>query len=117
MMDVGRVCVKIAGREAGKVAVLVGAPEGNFVLVDGQVKRRKCNIHHLEPLAQVLHVKKGASHADVVKELKSLKVDVLEKKAKAKKVKPVKVRKKKVAVEKKQENKGKEKKVKEKAKP
>jgi large subunit ribosomal protein L14e len=54
MMERGRVVVKIAGREAGKYAVILENKEDGFVLITGPkaitgVKKRKCNIEHLEP--------------------------------------------------------------------
>jgi len=54
MLELGRIVLKIAGREAGKYAVIVEKLDDNFVLVTGpksitRVKRRKCNIDHLEP--------------------------------------------------------------------
>ena len=54
MIEPGRVCLKIAGREAGKYCVIIERIDDNFVLVTGpksitRVKRRKCNIDHLEP--------------------------------------------------------------------
>jgi large subunit ribosomal protein L14e len=54
MMERGRVVVKIAGREAGKYAVIIENKEDGFVLITGPksitgVKRRKCNIEHIEP--------------------------------------------------------------------
>ena len=54
MLDVGRICMKIAGREAGCYCVIVDKIDDNFVLITGpktvtRVKRRKCNIDHIEP--------------------------------------------------------------------
>lgn len=54
MLEPGRIVLKIAGREAGKYAVIVDAVKDNFVLITGPksitgVKRRKCNIDHIEP--------------------------------------------------------------------
>jgi len=72
MMEVGRLCVKIAGREAGKKCVVVELIDKTFALVDGQVRRKKCNLSHLEPLDTVLKIKKGASSGDVAKEFKKL---------------------------------------------
>lgn len=100
MIEVGRLCVKTAGREAGLKAVVVDIVDETFVLIDGQVKRKRCNVVHLEPLKEKIAIKKGASHADVVKEFKKLKIEIKEKKArKPKKEKPVKQRKKKEKVE------------------
>ena len=72
MFDVGRLCIKIAGREAGKYCVVIKKLEDNFVLVTGprsvtQVKRRKCNILHLEPLKETLKIKADASDEEVIK--------------------------------------------------
>jgi len=72
MLDVGRVCVKTAGREAGKYCVIVKNVDLNFVMVTGpqeltKVKRRKCNIAHLEPLPQTFKIPNDATDADVLK--------------------------------------------------
>lgn len=71
-MEVGQLCVKIAGRDAGKKCVVVDVLDKNFVLIDGETRRRKCNILHIEPLEQTVDVKKGASHELVAKALESL---------------------------------------------
>ena len=84
MIEVGRVCVKIAGRDAGLKCVIVDVLGKNTVLVDGQTRRRKCNMAHLEPLAQTLKIEKGASHEKVVSAFKEIDVVIVEKKSKAK---------------------------------
>jgi len=92
--DIGRVCVKIAGRDAGMRCAVIEVLDNNNVLVDGQTRRRKCNILHLEPTEQLLSIDKGASHADVISAFKSIGVEIKEKvgKAKEKKEKPSKKR-------------------------
>jgi large subunit ribosomal protein L14e len=98
-MDVGTVCIKTAGKDAGKKVVVVDSMEGNFVLIDGPIKRKRCNIAHLEPTLHKFDLKKNASHAEVVKEFKKLKIDIKETKPKTKKApKPVRQIKKKEAV-------------------
>lgn len=82
--DVGRLCVKIAGRDAGATCVIVDTVDAHTVLVDGQTRRRKCNTLHLEALPTVLSIKKGASHGDVEKEFKKLNLPVLNTKPKKK---------------------------------
>jgi len=62
MIDIGRICVKIAGRDAGKKCVIIDTVDKNTVLIDGETRRRKCNIAHLELLEQTVKVSKGASH-------------------------------------------------------
>lgn len=76
MMDVGRVCVKIAGRDAGLRCVVVEVIDSNYVMIDGQTRRRKCNIKHLEPLPITLPVKKGASHDKVATAFKTMNIAV-----------------------------------------
>jgi large subunit ribosomal protein L14e len=119
MIEIGRLAVKIAGRDAGGICVVIDVLDKNFVLIDGQVRRRKCNIIHLEPLDNVIKVKKKASHEDVVNAFKELEIEVTERKPKQKTERPRKQRKKKAKkeeLEKKVEKKGllKKKEVKEK---
>jgi large subunit ribosomal protein L14e len=76
LISVGRVCKKVAGREAGKSCVIVEIIDKNFVVIDGpKVKRRRCNIKHLEPLDKVIDIKEGASHEEVVKKLKEIGIE------------------------------------------
>jgi large subunit ribosomal protein L14e len=84
MIEIGRVCVKIAGRDAGLKCVVVEDLGKNLVLVDGQTRRRKCNVAHLEPLNQKFDISKGASHDQVVKAFKAVEVSIVERKSKAK---------------------------------
>jgi large subunit ribosomal protein L14e len=72
MLEVGRICVKTAGREAGSKCVVVEVIDKNFVVIDGNLRRKRCNITHLEPLTQIAEIKKGASHDEVAKALETL---------------------------------------------
>ena len=57
-IEVGRICVKIAGREAGEKCVIVEIIDDNYVEVVGStIKNRKCNIKHLEPVDQKIEIK------------------------------------------------------------
>lgn len=57
-IEVGRVCIKTAGREAGEKCVIVEIIDEKFVeIVGGSIKNRRCNIKHLEPTAQSLELK------------------------------------------------------------
>lgn len=74
-IEVGRVCKKLTGREAGRYCVVVDLIDESYLLVTGprnvsKVKRRQCNILHLEPTEDKLDIKKGAPDADVEKALK-----------------------------------------------
>lgn len=71
-IEVGRVCVKLNGREAGHKCVIVDVIDKNFVLVTGPkkisgVRRRRTNVKHIEPTEESLEIKKGASDDDIAK--------------------------------------------------
>ena len=95
MFEIGRLCVKIAGRDAGLKCVVVEILDNTYVMIDGQTRRRKCNVKHLEPLKEVIKVKTKATHKDVVVEFKKLKIEIIDSKPKKKTSKPVKQRRKK----------------------
>lgn len=88
MFNVGRICVKIAGRDAGQKCVIVEVLDEKHVLIDGMTRRRKCNKIHLEPLSQTIDIKTNASHEDVAKAFKSLDLEVKTTKPKQKTEKP-----------------------------
>ncbi len=65
-MELGRVCLKLSGREAGKRCVIVEVLDGTYVAIGGPgVKRRRCNIAHLEPTDKKLEMQKGASDEEL----------------------------------------------------
>ncbi len=71
-IEVGRICVKLFGREAGRKCVIVDVVDKNFVLITGPkkitgIKRRRTNVKHLEPTEESIDIKKGALDEDVAK--------------------------------------------------
>ena len=73
-VEVGRICVKQAGRESGKKCVVIDLTDKSFVLVTGPkkvtgVKRRRVNINHIMPLQDKIEVKRGASDEEVAQVL------------------------------------------------
>ena len=88
MIEVGRVVIKLAGRDAGKKGVIVDILDNNFVLIDGETRRRKCNILHLEPLEQVVKIKKNASHEEVSNAIKEIGLEARVSKPKQKTQRP-----------------------------
>jgi len=75
-IEVGRICVKLTGREAGRKCVIVDIIDKNFVLITGPksltgIKRRRVNINHIEPLQEKIDIKRGATDEEVVKALKA----------------------------------------------
>jgi large subunit ribosomal protein L14e len=74
-VEVGRVCLKIAGREAGRRCIVVDVIDKNFVLVTGPpevsgVRRRRTNIGHIEPTPLKIKIAKGAGDEEIQEALK-----------------------------------------------
>ena len=79
-LNVGRVCIKTVGREAGKYCVVLKKStdeksKDSFVLITGpklltDVKRRKCNVDHLEPTQHILEIKEDATDEEVIEAYK-----------------------------------------------
>ena len=66
--DIGTVCAKLLGREAGYLCVVVEIIDKSFALVEGmKVKRRRCNFKHLVPTKDKVDIKAGATSAAVKK--------------------------------------------------
>ena len=93
MIEIGRLCVKLAGRDAGLKCIVVDILDDKFVLIDGETRRRKCNILHIEPLKDVIKINKKASHEEIKKEFESLGLKARETKPKQKTERPRKKRK------------------------
>lgn len=79
-MEIGRVCTKLLGREADKNCVIVDVVNKNFVVVSGPkeltgVKRRRCNIRHLEPWDVKVNIEKGASDDNLKQAIEKAKVE------------------------------------------
>lgn len=75
-IEVGRLCYKVRGREAGRKCVIVDIVDENFVIVAGPksltgVRRRKANVRHVMPLDRKIEINKGASDEEVLKALEA----------------------------------------------
>jgi len=75
-IEVGRICIKTRGREAGKKCVIVDLIDKNFVLITGPksltgVRRRRVNIRHLSPTEEKISISRGASDEEVLQALKA----------------------------------------------
>jgi len=74
--DIGRICKKRLGREAGKYCVVVDVIDKDFLLIDGMtIKRRRVNKNHIVPKKTVIDIEKGASHEDVLSAIKKAKLE------------------------------------------
>jgi large subunit ribosomal protein L14e len=75
-IEVGRICVKLAGRETGRKCVIIDVMDKSFVLITGPqkatgVKRRRVNINHVKPLQEKIDIPRGASDEEVTTILKT----------------------------------------------
>ena len=75
-IEIGRLCIKKAGRESGRKCVIVDVMDKSFVLVTGPkkvsgVQRRRANINHVAPLEETIQIKRGASDEEVAQMLEA----------------------------------------------
>jgi large subunit ribosomal protein L14e len=90
-MNIGSICVKIAGRDAGKKCVIVEKKD-NLVLIDGETRRRKINQAHLVPTGEKIELQSG-DHEEVKAAFKQMGIEIIDTKPKPKTEKPKKSRK------------------------
>lgn len=87
MLNIGRLCIKTAGRDAMQHCVVVEELDKNHVLIDGNTRRKKVNKTHLEPLNKTLDIKKGADSKTIATALEKAGIE-LKIKGEARKAKP-----------------------------
>lgn len=78
-LDVGTVCMKVAGRESGAICCVVKPMGKTFVMITGPklvtgIKRRRCNIEHLEPTEIKLDIKEDVADEEVIEAYKKANV-------------------------------------------
>jgi large subunit ribosomal protein L14e len=71
-LDIGRICIKLTGREVGCRCVIVDVIDRNYVLVTGPqemtgVRRRRVNMSHLRPLDEKVDIARNASDDEILK--------------------------------------------------
>jgi large subunit ribosomal protein L14e len=69
-IEIGRVCIKTRGREAGKKAVVLEAKDNFIVIAGPKIRKRKCNPRHLIFTNQKVSVSKDAEQKEIAKLLK-----------------------------------------------
>ena len=92
LFEVGRLCLKVAGRDAGNKCLVVEVLDDNYVIVDGATRRKKVNVKHLEPLAEVYELK-GTNHEEIIALFKKMGLSIWDKKSKSAGTKPIRQRK------------------------
>jgi len=71
IIQVGRVCRIVGGKNAGKYCVIVEKIDKNFVKISGEdIKARRININHIEPLPAILKIKKSDTPKKITELLK-----------------------------------------------
>lgn len=75
-MEIGRICTKTLGREAGKKCIIVDLVDKNFVLITGPkaitgIKRRRANVNHLEITQEKIDINRGSTDEEVTEALKT----------------------------------------------
>jgi large subunit ribosomal protein L14e len=79
-METGRICMKTAGRDAGKLCVILEIKE-NKALIDGETRKRWINKTHLEPTTKTAEVQTG-EREEVKKIFKDLGMELTDRKPK-----------------------------------
>jgi large subunit ribosomal protein L14e len=74
-VEIGRICEKIIGREAGKKCVIINLIDKNYVLITGPkqltgVRRRRTNINHLKLLEEKISINQDASDEEIMEIMK-----------------------------------------------
>jgi large subunit ribosomal protein L14e len=75
-IEIGRICIKIKGRESGKNCVIVDIIDKSFVLITGPqtltgIKRRRVNVQHIQTTEKSVKIKRGSSDEDVLNALET----------------------------------------------
>ena len=88
-IEIGRICVKVTGREAGRKCVVVDMIDKNFVLVTGPqkvtgVKRRRVNMSHIEPTEKKIEIRRGDSDEKITSAINSNTMNFLRESVKIK---------------------------------
>ncbi len=78
-IEIGRVCVKTKGRDAGKYCVITGIVDDNFVTISGPkklngIKTKKCNSSHLVYTEKKLDIKEKATDEEIEQALEESKL-------------------------------------------
>jgi large subunit ribosomal protein L14e len=75
-IEIGRICVKTAGREAGRKCVITDIIDQNNVEITGPkelngVKRRRASIKHIEPTTEKLDIERGSDDDAVLQAIEA----------------------------------------------
>ena len=69
-LEIGSVCIKLCGREAGEQAVVLEKVDEKYVSIIGpRVRKRKCNIYHLFPTGKTIKITKSVTQKELAGKL------------------------------------------------
>ena len=77
VLEIGRMCLKVSGRDKGKRCVIVELIDRNYVIITGPksvsgVRKRRVNVNHLRFLDEKLEIQSGASDEEIAEALNQL---------------------------------------------
>ncbi|OYT66498.1 50S ribosomal protein L14e [Candidatus Bathyarchaeota archaeon ex4484_205] len=78
-INVGRICVKLRGREKGLKCIVVDEIDEKYVVITGPkeltgIRRRRVNVRHIHPTDKTVKIKRGASDKEVMAALRRSKL-------------------------------------------
>lgn len=73
--EIGSICIKKFGKDAGKKCVIIDFIDKSFILITGPktlsgIGRRRVNMRHLEPTGEEVKISSGADDKDVLNAIK-----------------------------------------------
>ncbi|MFX1518938.1 MAG: 50S ribosomal protein L14e [Promethearchaeota archaeon] len=87
-IEIGRICVKTAGREVGRKCVIIDIIDPNTVQITGPkelngVKRRRVSIRHIEPTTESIKIKRNADDEAILQAVEAAgKTDIMKERVK-----------------------------------
>jgi large subunit ribosomal protein L14e len=87
-IEIGRICVKTAGREVGRKCVIIDIIDPNTVQITGPkelngVKRRRVSIKHIEPTAENIKIERNADDEAILQAVEAAgKTDIMKERVK-----------------------------------
>ncbi|MFH1431786.1 MAG: 50S ribosomal protein L14e [archaeon] len=78
-IEIGRICVKTRGRNAGKYCIITGVVDDNFVNISGPkalngIKPKRCNTTHLAYTDKKIEIKDKATEEEISRAIDSAKL-------------------------------------------
>ncbi len=70
-VEIGRVCIKTSGRDAGNEVVIIDVKDSPYVVIEGaNARRRRCNSKHLHFTSRKINIARNSSREEGEKKRK-----------------------------------------------